>query len=194
MQTLGGFTLGETVYTKAGNKPGVIEGFIPAVSGHGWMDHPAFAVVRWPDPRRIGGSGYRRTSVRLTGLVHEAERGTCDQCGKHSNTLVSVGSEAYPRRICGTCHHREGGEHVTVTFRTRRTRDAAIERVARSITRQRYALAAPTTAEYELTPSCCYGCQVVEVQDGRHVHEIEPRLYAPFCSEECWEAYRNARD
>ena len=105
--TLGGFAIGETVYTKAGNKPGVIEQFIPAVSGRGWMDHPAFAVVRWPDPRRIGGNGYRRTSVRLTGLVHDAERGICDQCGKHSHTLVSVGSEAYPRRICGSCHHRE---------------------------------------------------------------------------------------
>lgn len=150
----------------------------------------------------------------------------------------------------------EGSERVPVTFRTRHTRDAAIERVARSITKRRYALASAPRAEYlrylgwrlmpddgapddgrylcrechqlhqlgecqapvwcilcwthhrhgevcplatpneehNITPSYCYGCQAVEVQDGRHTHEIEPGVYAAFCSEECWEAYRNARD
>lgn len=86
---------------------GVIRSIIP---GH--MDkYPvrwvkAKACVEWPAPRRIGGRGYKVTTVALSALARPDEVGSCEKCGKHKR-LITTGTEAYPVRICGTCQHRE---------------------------------------------------------------------------------------
>lgn len=69
-----------------------------------WVE--AKAVVSWPDPRRIGGSGFMRTTVALSALARPEEVGTCDDCGRRRR-LITTGSEAFPERKCGTCVHRE---------------------------------------------------------------------------------------
>ena len=87
-----------------GSGAGVIERIIP---GHmdkypaRWVD--AKAVVAWPAPRRIGGSGSNHTTVALAALARPDEMGECDQCGRHRRLLDSGAT----RRLCGTCLHRE---------------------------------------------------------------------------------------
>ena len=86
-----------------GSGVGVIERIIP---GHmaqypsRWVD--AKAVVAWPAPRRIGGSGVNRTTLALTALARPDEMGACERCGRYRRLM-----DAGTRRICGTCIHRE---------------------------------------------------------------------------------------
>jgi hypothetical protein len=72
MQEIDGFTLGDAVVVKRNPiETGTIVRLIPAVEGRGYMDHAALARVRWPDRRRLGGSGYRHTTIALASLQHE---------------------------------------------------------------------------------------------------------------------------
>lgn len=86
---------------------GVIERIIP---GHmdkypvRWIE--AKAVVAWPAPRRIGGTGWMRTTVALSRLARPDEMGVCARCGRRRR-LMTTGTPEYPERICGTCLHRE---------------------------------------------------------------------------------------
>lgn len=87
-----------------GSGIGVIERIIP---GHmnqypaRWVD--AKAVVAWPAPCRIGGSGVSRTTVALKALARPDEMGACERCGRYRR-LLTAGSSS---RVCGTCLSRE---------------------------------------------------------------------------------------
>jgi hypothetical protein len=82
---------------------GIIERLIP---GHmdkypvRWVD--AKAVVAWPAPRRIGGSGAMRTTVALKALARPDEMGACDKCGRQRRLITTETA-----RSCGTCLSRE---------------------------------------------------------------------------------------
>lgn len=80
--------------------PGTITRIIPGHMGQypaRWVD--AKAVVAWPAPHRIGGSGVMHTTVKLTALARPDEMGQCATCGRRRR-LDSDGQ-------CGTCWHRE---------------------------------------------------------------------------------------
>ena len=83
---------------------GVIERIIP---GHmdkypvRWVE--AKAIVAWPAPRRIGGSGSTHTTVALKALARPDEMGECMKCGRYRRLLTAGASS----RVCGTCLSRE---------------------------------------------------------------------------------------
>lgn len=69
-----------------------------------WVD--AKAVVAWPSHRLGSLNGCSRSTVALASLARPDEMGTCDQCGRRRR-IYQVGTEDYPRQVCGTCQHRE---------------------------------------------------------------------------------------
>lgn len=82
-----------------GGAEGTIVRIIPAHRDIAHMrSYPAKAVVAWPAPRRIGGSGLNRTTVALTALARPDEMGTCVKCERRRR-IVHDG-------LCGTCSHR----------------------------------------------------------------------------------------
>lgn len=100
---MGELVVGDQVVRVSGaSSVGVIERIIP---GHmdkypvRWVD--AKAVVAWPH-RRIGGSGYMRTTVALKALARPDELGACEQCGRHRRLITTETT-----RTCGTCLSRE---------------------------------------------------------------------------------------